>query len=139
MQHFLICSSLQILGKIQKGVFLISGYLQCHIKENCHNSRIGDDIDMKIWPVTKFDKKNKNLSKKFDDHRFDVINAFPIYDLFEAIWKPDSGFIKVTFSIKATFCLATTENRTESSPTQLSKIWLLPEHADFLQTKCWRS
>ena len=45
--------------------FQISG--QSLIKGNCHNSRYSDDIDMKLAPVTKFDKKNKTTSKKFDD------------------------------------------------------------------------
>ena len=34
--------------------FRISG--QSLIKENCHNSRTSDDIDMKLRPVTKLDK-----------------------------------------------------------------------------------
>ena len=42
--------------------FGISG--QSLIKENYHNSRTGDDIDMKIRPVTKLDKRNKTASKK---------------------------------------------------------------------------
>ena len=37
--------------------FLISG--QSLIKENCHNSRTNDDIDMKLGPVTQSDKRNK--------------------------------------------------------------------------------
>ena len=45
--------------------FRISG--QSLIKENCHNSRTSDDIDMKLGPVTKLDKRNKTASKKFDD------------------------------------------------------------------------
>ena len=37
------------------------------MKGNCHNSRISDDIDMKLGPVTKLDKRNKTTSKKFGD------------------------------------------------------------------------
>ena len=37
------------------------------IKENCHNSRTSDDIDMKLEPVTKLDKRKKTMSKKYDD------------------------------------------------------------------------
>ena len=44
-------------------VFRISG--QSLIKENCHNSRTRDDIDMKLGPVTKLDKRNKTTSKKW--------------------------------------------------------------------------
>ena len=36
------------------------------LKENCHNSRTSDDIDMKLGPVTKHDQKNKATSQKFD-------------------------------------------------------------------------
>ena len=75
--------------------FRISG--QSIIKENCHNSRTGDDIDMKLEPATKLDKRNKTTSKKSDD---DVLSAncnaiviFPIYGQFGAIQKPDSGCI----------------------------------------------
>ena len=73
--------------------FQISG--QSLIKENCHNSRTSDDIDMKLGPVTKLDKRNKTTSKKFDDdvmsENCDVIVIFPIYGQFGAIWKLDSG------------------------------------------------
>ena len=71
----------------------ISG--QSLIKENCHNSRTSDDIDIKPGPVTKLDKKNKTMSKKLDDEvmlaHCDIIIIFPIYGQFGAIWKPDSG------------------------------------------------
>ena len=42
--------------------FQISG--QSLTKENCHNSRASDDIDMKLRSVTKLDKRNKPASKK---------------------------------------------------------------------------
>ena len=45
--------------------FRISG--QSLIKENCHNSRTNNDIDMKLGPVTKIEKGNKTTSKKLDD------------------------------------------------------------------------
>ena len=75
--------------------FQISG--QSLIKENYCNSRISDDIDIKLGPVTKFDKRNKKSSKKFDDGvmsaNCDVIVIFPIYGQFGAIRKPDSRHI----------------------------------------------
>ena len=37
---------------------------QSLIKENCCNSRTSDDIDMKLGPVTKLDKRNKITLKK---------------------------------------------------------------------------
>ena len=39
---------------------------QSLIKENCHNSRHSDDIDMKLGPVSKLDKRNKKTSKKLE-------------------------------------------------------------------------
>ena len=78
---FLTHSSLQILGKIQTGVFPISGF--------CRNSKTGDDIDMKFGLVTKLDKRNKTTSKIFDDDvmpkNCHVITIFPIYSQSGAI------------------------------------------------------
>ena len=37
------------------------------ITENFHNSRSSNDIDSKLGPVTKLDKRNKTTSKKIDD------------------------------------------------------------------------
>ena len=51
---------------------LPSPFMQSALKENCYSSRTSDDIDMKLGPVTKLDKKNKTLSKKFDN---DVMSA----------------------------------------------------------------
>ena len=74
--------------------FWISG--QSLIKENRHNSRTSDDIDMKLEPVTKVHKRNKITSKYDDDVMFknyDVIVIFIIHGQFGAIQKPDSGRI----------------------------------------------
>ena len=86
------------IGKISEGgisYFRISG--QSFIKKNCHNSWTSHDIDVKLGPVTKLDKRNKTTSKKFDDDVIskscDVISIFPIYGQFGAIWKPDSRCI----------------------------------------------
>ena len=57
--------------------------VQSLVKENCHNSRTSDDIDMKLLPVTKLDKRQKIKSEKFDDDvisaNCDVIVVFLIY------------------------------------------------------------
>ena len=49
---------------------------------------------MKLGPVTKLDKRNKTMLKKFDDSvmfkNCDVIVNFPIFDHFGAIRKLDS-------------------------------------------------
>ena len=80
--------------------FWISG--QSLIKRNCHNFKTSYDIDMKLVPVTKTDKRNKTTSKKLtmtSCQRIDVIAIFPIYGQFGAIRKPDSGRIVYKFYI----------------------------------------
>ena len=61
-------------------IFEIRISVQSLIKENCHNSRINDDINMKLGPFTELGKRNKAMSKKFDDDvisvNFDVIVIF---------------------------------------------------------------
>ena len=50
---------------------------------------------MKIGTVTKLGSKTKQCSEKIDGDvmstNCDVIDIFPIYGQFEAIWKLDSG------------------------------------------------
>ena len=58
---------------------------------------------MKLGLVTKIDKRNTATSKKFDNDvmsaNCDIIVMFPIYGLFGAIRKPDSGgMVSNTFS-----------------------------------------
>ena len=71
---------------------------------------------MKLGLVTKFDKRNKTASKKFDDYvmsaNCDDIVIFLIYGQFGAIQKPNSGriVVKLTFSLIVTFSLTNTEN-----------------------------
>ena len=68
---------------------------QSLIKENCHNSRASDDIDMKLGLESKIDKKNKATSKKFDNDfmskNCDVIVIFCIFGQFGAVRRPDFG------------------------------------------------
>ena len=69
--------------------------VQSLIKENCHNSRTSDDIDVKLGPVTKLDKKNKTRSEKFGvdvmSENFDVIVIFQMFGQFGAVRRLDSG------------------------------------------------
>ena len=55
---------------------------QFFIKENCHNYRTSDDIDMELGPVSKLCKRDKTSSKKLDDdfmsENCDVIVIFLI-------------------------------------------------------------
>ena len=80
----LTCPSLQILDKIQMGIFPISRFLvKPIINKSCHNSKANDDVDMKLEPVPKLDKRNTTTSKKIDHDvvlaNNDVIVIFPIY------------------------------------------------------------
>ena len=62
--------------------FRISG--QSLIKRNYYNSRNREDSDMKLGPVTKFDKINKTMPGKFGGDVIlkycEVIAMFLIYD-----------------------------------------------------------
>ena len=73
--------------------FRISG--QSLIKENCHNSRISDDIDMKLGPVTKLEKRNKITSKISDvdvmSENCDVIVIFQIFGQFGLVRRTGFG------------------------------------------------
>ena len=96
------------------------------MKRNCHNSTDSDDIDIKLKPVTKPDKRNKITSKKFDDdvnsENFDAIAIFSIYGQFRAICKLDSGRIvcKTYIFINSNLLLTKAKNRTKKSLTQFS-------------------
>ena len=118
--------SLQILGKTQTELFPISG--QSLIKENFHNSRTSDDIDMNLGPVIKLDKRNKTTSKKSDadflSKNCDVNVIFWIFSQFGAIRRSDSGHraCKGYVSVIVTFCLTKTENGTKKSLTALTLL-----------------
>ena len=62
------------------------------MKENFHNSRTGDDIDIKLGEVTKLDKRNETTSKKFDDdvmsENCEVIVIFWIFNQFGEVQRP---------------------------------------------------
>ena len=111
------------IGQNSDGVisdFPISG--QSLIKENCLNSITSDDIDMKLGPITKCDKRNKTMSKFDDDaitQNCDVIVIFPILSQFAAVQRPDTESAKFMFSVIVTFCLTKTVNRNKKSVTQL--------------------
>ena len=97
--------------------FRISG--QSLIKENCHNSRTSDDIDRKLRPVYKIDKRNNTKSKKFDVdvmlENCDVIVIIRISGQFGAVQRPDSRHRvgKSYVSVIVTFYLTKTANRTK--------------------------
>ena len=79
---------LDILQNSDGGIsdFRISA--QSLIKENCHNYRTSNDIDMKLRPVAKLDNRNKTTSKKVD---VDVMTEN--CDVIVIFWSsPEAGF-----------------------------------------------
>ena len=98
--------------------FRISG--QSLIKENCHNSRTSDNIDMKLGPVIKLDKRNRTTSKKLTMKSCQKIVMSLSFSGFLANLEQSAGQIpdiesaKVMFSVVITFCLKENENRTKN-------------------------
>ena len=96
------------------------------INENSHDSRTSHDIDVKVIPVTKRDKKNTATSKNFDDNimsaNCDVIVLFPIYDILKPSrsYIPEAWSIKLAFPSTTTFYSTTTENSSKKPLTQLT-------------------
>ena len=80
---------------------------------------------MKLAPVTKLDKGDKTMAKRFDNDvmsaNCNIIVIFPIYSQLEQSGRqiPDVQFVKVTFSLIETFFLTKTKNRTKRSLTKL--------------------
>ena len=61
------------------------------IKRNWHNFRTSDDIDMKLGPVTKLDKRNNTTSKKMKLSCREIVTPLPFSNL-RPIWSiPDAG------------------------------------------------
>ena len=81
---------------------------------------------MKLDQQLSLTRETQQHQKKFDDDvmsaNCDVIVIFPIFDQFGAIWKPDSGLVKVTFSLIVTFYLVKTENEAKKFLTDLSRF-----------------
>ena len=71
------------------GIYNFQISSQSFIRKNFRNS--SHDIDMKLGPVSKLDKRNTARSKIFDQfsESFDVIVIFLINSQFGAIRKPD--------------------------------------------------
>ena len=123
----LTCPSLQILDKTQVGGISdiqISG--QSIIKENYHNSRTSNDIDMKLGPVTKRVERNMTTSKKLTRMSCRKIVMPLLFLLFMANLEQsakrirNAWSVKLTFSLVVIFFLTKTEIRTKNFLTQLA-------------------
>ena len=116
---------LQILGKTQTGYFRFPDFWSIPFKIKYHTSRTGYDIDTKLGPVTKLDKR-KQLPKYSTMMSCRKIVTSSLFFGFLANLEQSGGRIpntkpaKVTFQLIVTFCLRKTENRTIKSITQLS-------------------
>ena len=60
--------------------------LRFNINKNCHNSRTSDGIDKKHWPVTKLNKRNTSMSKKWRWRRVSKLQRFCHFPDFWPIW-----------------------------------------------------
>ena len=104
--------------------FQISG--QSLIKVNCHNSRTSDDIDMKLGPVTKLDKRNKIIAKNLTITSCrQIMTSFSFFRFMANLEKsgsriPDTQSVKLTFSLTVTFYLTKSASRTKTSLKQFS-------------------
>ena len=94
---YLTRPNLQILGKTHD-------LWSTLMKENCHNSRTSDDIDIKLGSVTKIDRRNKKMSKKLTLTSCQQIVTSLLFFWFIAdleqsgSWTPDEQSIKLIFS-----------------------------------------
>ena len=97
-------------------------------KRKVHNSRIRDDINMKLGSVTKFDKKNKTKSKKKKKKKMKNKNIVTLMSFFQfmvnleqcrsritGVWS-----VKFMFSLIVTFYFTKPENRTKKPLPQKS-------------------
>ena len=82
-------------------------------KENCHNSRPSNDIDVKLGPWTKFEKRNTQ-HKKTENGAMTSFIWF-IANLEQCGSRiSDAWSVKLTFSLTVTFCLTKIEKRTKN-------------------------
>ena len=71
---------------------------QSLMKENCHNSRISDNIGRKLWPVTRLDKTKKKKKKNTIKNVWILrhVNKFWRPEHFYNLWpiwsNPEAGF-----------------------------------------------
>ena len=124
------------MDKTLTGIFRISRFLVKSLtNRKCHNSRTSNDIDVKLGPVTKIDKRNTATSK------------YLTMNLCRQVMRPSSFFcfminleqyrtriletwyIIFTFSLIEIFYQTKGENKTKKS----LKVLFLPKNANFLQ------
>ena len=110
-------SSLWILDKIQTIILSSSVFLvKSLINKDCYKSRTSNDIDIKLWPTSKIEKKNTMTSKKLENNiistKYDVVVIFSIYGQYGAMLKTNS--LILGFSLMATSYPRKLGHRTKS-------------------------
>ena len=104
--------------------FWITG--QSLMKINCHNSRTSDDIDMKLRPVTKIDKRNKTMSKNLTMRLCrKIVTSLPFLQYMDNSEQSKSRIldalsVKLIFLLIVIFYLAKTEIMSKKSLKKLS-------------------
>ena len=104
--------------------FWITG--QSLMKINFHNSRTSDDIDMKLQPVTKIDKRNKTTSKNLTMRYCQkIVTSLPFFQYMANSEQPrsrilDALSVKLIFLLIVIFYLTKTEIISKKSLTKLS-------------------
>ena len=95
-------------------------------KENCHNSRTSDDIDMALGPVRKLHKSKKTASKNLTVTSCrKIATSLSVFQITANLEQSgsqisDTQSVKRMVSLKVIFYLTKTENITKKSLTQLS-------------------
>ena len=78
MPHLVLLTlpSLSMLDKTQTRALSISRSLvKSLINKSCYNSRTSNDIDMKLGPVIKLEKRNIAMAKYYNHKDNDVVSA----------------------------------------------------------------
>ena len=113
-------------AKPTRGYFWCSDSGQLLIDENFHDSRTSNNINMKLRPVTKLDKRNtltlKTLMMRSCHQILTPLSTFKFMSNLEQSGSriPDSWSVKLTFSLIVSFYLTKAKRRTKKSLTQLS-------------------
>ena len=111
-------------AKLRPGFFRFQDFCSNSLKVNCYYSRTIDDINMKLGPVTKLDKRSQTTSKKMMTSCRQIVTSLSFFRLIANLEQsrsriPDELSVKLTFSLTVTFFLTKTENRTEKFLSKL--------------------
>ena len=110
------------LDKIQTGVFLISPFLvKSLINQNCPNSRVSNDIDIKLGTESKFENKNLATVKMASCQQFMAPSS--LFRFMANLENTESQILDVwsiviTSTLSITFPLTKTGNKTKRPLTQ---------------------